>query len=41
MGALFFLLALGALAPLALFMLWIAYKIGGGKRGFIAFARRF
>lgn len=41
MGAIMFLLALGALSPLALFILWMAYKIGGGKRGFLAFARRF
>ena len=40
MGALVFLLALGAFSPLAAFILWIAYKIGGGKRGFIAFAKR-
>ena len=40
MGALVFVLALGALSPLAAFILWIAYKIGGGKRGFLAFAKR-
>lgn len=41
MGAMLYLLALGAFAPFALFLVWIAYKIGGGKRGFLAFARRF
>lgn len=41
MGTLVFLLALGAFAPFAFFLVWVAYKIGGGKRSFMDYARRF
>lgn len=39
MGALVFVMALGVFHPLAVFLVWVAYKIGGGKRGFLAFSK--
>lgn len=41
MGVLFMVLFMAAVSPAALFLLWVLYRMDGGKRGFFAYVRHF